>query len=316
MWKPGQANRILENGTCSVRGAGVEPLQCGLKCKVTSERALRPGRKVEVLRYAIWLSFLIAAVNVAFAEGNESGVFQRFYAFENGVRFGSYQNEAQTLKQLGYDGISQVHSGGAKLAERVSAYDKVGLKVLSVYLNVEDTPIATDLVKPLANRGAMIELTIRKMTPNTIQAVRQTADMAAKLNIRVALYPHHGFAIAKMPQAMELIERVDHPNLGVMFNLCHFLRGERAEDLETVLEKAGSRLFAVSTSGANVGGQGWDQLIQRLDQGDFPQDRLFRQLARLDFQGPVALQCYGVQGDKRMNLERSIDAWRRIIAEL
>jgi hypothetical protein len=263
------------------------------------------------------MSFLIVAANVAVAEGNESGAFQpQFYAFENGVRFGSYEDEAKTLKQLGYDGVSQVHSGGAKLAERISAYDKVGLRVLSVYLNVDDTPIATALVKPLANRGAMIELTVRKMTSNTVQAVRQTAEMAAELNIRVALYPHHGFAIAKMPEAMELIEKVDHPNLGVMFNLCHFLRGERAEELETVLEKAGSRLFAVSTSGANLGGQGWDELIQRLDQGDFPQGRLLRQLARLDFQGPVALQCFGVQGDKRMNLERSIDAWRRIIADL
>ena len=162
----------------------------------------------------------------------------------------------------------------------------------------------------------MIELTIQKMTPKTVEAVRQTVEMAADMKIRVALYPHHGFAIAKMPQAMELINKVDHPNLGVMFNLCHFLKGESAEDLEAVLEKAGSRLFAVSTSGANLGGQGWDELIQRLDQGDFPQDRLFRKLEQLGFPGPVALQCYGVRGDKRMNLERSIAAWRKIIAGL
>jgi len=287
-----------------------------------TEKSRKPARaedereeRLKMLRYAIPLT-VVLATGVAFAKDTESESFQpRFYAFENGVRFGSFENEAQTLKQLGYDGISQVHFGGAKLAERIAAYDEVGLHVLSVYLNVNDTPIDAEVVKPLANHGAMIELTIQKMTPRTVEAVRQTVAMAADMKIRVALYPHHGFAIAKMPQAMELIKQVDHPNLGVMFNLCHFLKGERAEDLETVLEKSGSRLYAVSTSGANLGGQGWGELIQRLDQGDFPQERLFRKLAKLDFQGPVALQCYGVRGDKRMNLEHSIAAWRKIIAE-
>ena len=113
-------------------------------------------------RYAIPLSFLILAAYVAFAKATESDSFRpRFYAFENGVRFGSFENEAQTLKQLGYDGISQVQTGGAKLAERIAASEKVGLQVLSVYLNVNDTPIAADLVKPLENRGAIIELTIQ-----------------------------------------------------------------------------------------------------------------------------------------------------------
>ncbi|WP_407699819.1 sugar phosphate isomerase/epimerase family protein [Stieleria sedimenti] len=270
-----------------------------------------------MLRYAIQLSCLFFAASFVFAETDESESFQpSFYAFENGVKFGSYQSEAETLKQLGYDGISQVHSGGIQLAGRIAAYDKVGLRVLSIYLNVNDTPIAAEVVKPLANREALIELTVQKMTSKTVQAVRRTVEMAADLNIRVALYPHHGFAIAKMPQAMELIKRVNHPNLGVMFNLCHFLKGEEAEDLETVLENAGSRLFAISTSGANLGGQDWGELIQRLDQGDFPQGRLFRHLKKLGYEGPVALQCFGIHGDKRTNLERSVAAWRRIIAAL
>ncbi|MBI1246697.1 TIM barrel protein [bacterium] len=269
------------------------------------------------MRYAIWLSILFFNANFGFAQSAEPDSFHpQFYAFENGVQFGDYDNEAKTVKKLGYDGISQVNAGGEKLAERIAAYDKVGLKVLSIYLNVDDTPIAADLVRPLANRGAMIELTIRKMTPKTVEAVRQTAEMAAQLNIRVALYPHHGFAVATMPQALDLIKKVNHPNLGVMFNLCHFLKGENAEDLETVLTNAGPRLFAVSTSGADVGGQGWGELIQTLDRGDFPQDRLFKQLKKLDFRGPVSLQCYAVPGDKRENLEKSIKAWNKILMGL
>jgi sugar phosphate isomerase/epimerase len=253
----------------------------------------------------------------AWAQHDDPDTFEpEFYAFQNGVSFGSFENEAKTLKELGFDGISQVNAGGEKLAERISEYDKVGLRVLSIYLNVDDKPIDADVVKPFKSRGSLIELTIRKMTSNTVEAVRQTAEMAASMKIRVALYPHHGFAVATMPQALDLIAKVNHRNLGVMFNLCHFLKNEKAEDLESVLEKAGSHLFAVSTSGANLGGAGWGDLIKPLDQGNFPQARLYGVLKKLKFKGPVGLQCYGVRGDKRTNLKNSIAAWKKIVTEL
>ena len=263
--------------------------------------------------------FCVVAVDASIAVGqvDSAGGFRpKFYAFQNGVSFGDAAKDAKALKQLGYHGVAQVYVTGDDLAQRIAAYDKAGLEVLSVYLNVDSQPIQADAVRPLANRRAMIELTVQKMTPSTIEAVRETAEMAADLNIRVAIYPHHGFAVATMPQAMSLIQKVNHPNLGVMFNLCHFLRNERAEDLERVLTDAGPRLFAASTAGADVGGRAWGELIQPLDRGSFPQTRLLQQLKKQGFGGPVSLQCFGVPGDKRENLERSIAAWRRTLAEL
>ena len=263
------------------------------------------------------MAALLAIAPVICAEEAEAPTFQPpLFAFQNGVQFGSAEDEARVLKELGYAGISQVNVGGEKLAEKIAAYYKAELKVLSVYLNVDDQSIAVERVRPLANRQALIELTIRKLTPDTVAAVRETAAMAAKLNIRVALYPHHGFAVATMPQALNLAAKVDHPNLGVMFNLCHFLKNEDVADLESTLKAAGPRLFAVSTCGANVDGESWIELIQPLNEGDFPQARLFRALAELKFDGPVGLQCYGVRGDKRANLVASMDAWRKILADL
>lgn len=264
-----------------------------------------------------FVAFAVLLISPAFAQQADPPDFApALYAFENGVNFGSAVEDAKTLKELGYAGVSQTFSGGDKLAERVAAFDKVGLKVLSVYLNVDDTPIARELVKPLANRDAMIEITVRTLTPKTVEAVRQTAEMASELKIRVALYPHHGNAIATMPQAMDLIAKVNHPNLGVMFNLCHFLKNERADDLERVLETAGTRLFAVSTCGAKLGGQSWTDLIKPLDEGDFPQLRLLRALKKMNFKGPVGLQCYGVRGDKRTNLGKSLAEWNKVLAEI
>lgn len=237
-----------------------------------------------------------------------------FYAFYNGVDFGSPENEAQTLKELGYEGISQVRED--LLAERVAAYDKVGLKVLSIYLPIKEEPIDPKIFRPLANRGAMIELTVKKILPGTVEAIRQTAETAARMKIRVVIYPHYGQATATMPKALELIEKVNHPNLGVMFNLCHFLRGEKAEKLDSILEQASPHLFSVSTSGADLDGKDWGSLIQTLDQGSFHQARLLRKLKELDYQGPVCLQCYKIAGDKRTNLKTSMAAWKQILTDL
>jgi sugar phosphate isomerase/epimerase len=239
-----------------------------------------------------------------------------FYAFQNGLGFGTAEQEAAFLKQHGYAGVGQVFDKGSKLADRVAAYDKANMRVASVYLNVNDTPILEETVKPLANRDAIIELTVSRMSPNTVEAVRQTAAMAARLKIRVALYPHHGNAIATMPQAIELVKKVGHPNLGIMFNLCHFLKNEKAETLERVLKQASPHLFAVSTSGANEDGENWSDLIQTLDKGTFTQSELFTILKTIGYSGDVALQCYAVPGDKKKNLQTSIAAWHRILTEV
>jgi sugar phosphate isomerase/epimerase len=149
-----------------------------------------------------------------------------------------------------------------------------------------------------------------------IDSIRQTAEMASRLKIRVVLYPHFGNAVATMLQAIDVIEKVNHPNLGVMFNLCHFLKSEKVEDLENVLLKAKPHLFAVSINGADEKGQSWDTLIQPLDEGNFPQRRLLGVLKKMHFKGPVCLQCYAVKGDKKTNLKKSIDAWEKLLKEL
>ena len=240
----------------------------------------------------------------------------RLYAFQNGLGFGSATEEANFLKQNGYAGVCQVFDQGTALAKRVAAYEKLNLRVASVYLNVNDTPILESTIKPLANRDAILELTIQKMSPTTVAAVRQTASMAEKLDIRVALYPHHGNAIATMPQAIDLIQKVGHPNLGIMFNLCHFLKNEKPEMLQAVLTQAAPHLISISTAGADKQGTNWGALIQTLDLGTFQQAELFEILKSLDYQGDVALQCYGVKGDKKQNLRTSMAAWKGILSTI
>jgi len=43
---------------------------------------------------------------------------------------------------------------------------------------------------------------------------------------------------------------------------------------------------------------------------------LLAALKEVGYTGPIGLQCYGIQGDVRDNLTRSIAAWREFSARL
>jgi hypothetical protein len=263
------------------------------------------------MKTIILLSLVIASCFTASAEEKFN---PEFYAFFNGIPKGTPDQEAQLLKDLGFAGMNQIYDG-QKLAERVAAFQKHDLKALSVYIAATENPIEAKLVEPIAN-GGMIELTVKTITPEIVASIQKTVEMASTLKIQVALYPHHGNAVATMPQALDLIAKVNHPNLGVMFNLCHYLKNEKAADMESILEKSRPHLFSVSTCGADIDGKDWGALIQTLDKGTFPQKRLLAALKKMDYQGPVTLQCYALKGDKATNLKTSITAWNTLLKDL
>lgn len=234
------------------------------------------------------------------------------FANRVGVRFGTPEIEAAILKHLGYSGVSQDWATGEELTKRVTAFEKAGLRVLSVYLFAEDTPIRAEQVEALRNRNAHIELPVKVVTPKTIESVRQTAEMADTLNIRVAVYPHSNYAIETVEQAIDFATKVDHPNLGVIFPLCQFLREEDTDKLEHVLQRAAPRLFAVNISGGDIESDNVKQAIQRLDKGSFPQARLLKALKSVEYNGPIELQAWGIPGDQFENLKTSMETWRKL----
>jgi sugar phosphate isomerase/epimerase len=100
-----------------------------------------------------------------------------------------------------------------------------------------------------------------------------------------------------------------------MFNLCHFLKAEEESRLGTVLGNALPHLLAVSINGSDRGETiraGKGQWIAPLDTGDFDLAGCLRLLRERGYTGPVGLQCYGITGDARDHLTRSMAAWRRL----
>ncbi len=183
-------------------------------------------------------------------------------------------------------------------------------------------PALAKAIAQLKGRPTIIWLTVTGGTPSStalddraVAIVREVADMAAKSNLRVALYPHVGFYVARIEDALRLSKKAGRKNLGVTFNLCHFLKLDDEKNLERRLNDAAPHLFLVSINGADQGSttqMGWDRLIQTLDRGTFPVQRVLKALDQCGYTGPVGLQCYAIPGDRRENLRRSMAAWQKL----
>ena len=150
--------------------------------------------------------------------------------------------------------------------------------------------------------------------PHAVKILREMSDLAKDSGAQLLLYPHQGSWIERIEDSMRVAEKVDRPNVGVMFNLCHWLRVDKSRDYKPLLKQAMPRLWAVSINGADNFDEkpGWSGYIQPLDKGSFDVGGLLKTLKELGYKGPIGLQCYGIGGDAREHLARSMTAWQEI----
>ena len=236
------------------------------------------------------------------------------------------EEQAALLEELGYDGAG--HLWLDDLGQRIETLDAHGLKLFQVYLRVNIAPDTVpydsgleEALPLLKGRDVMLALLISGGSPSdpagdarAVELVQEIADLAAGAGVRVALYPHSGDWLERVEDAVRVVQKADRPNVGIMFNLCHWLKVDDEENLKPLLTSAMPLLFAVSIHGADRATEihaGTGNWIQPLDSGSFDVGALLDTLRDLGYRGPVGLQCYGIPGDARDHLTRSITAWRR-----
>ncbi len=250
-----------------------------------------------------------------------------FFAFcidTHDARKRSLEQQALMLKELGYDGVGQLWLDN--LSERLRTLDAVGLKLFQITLSVNLTPgkppydqRLKEVMPLLKGRGVQFALLLNGGKPSdpagdprAVEVVREIAALADTSGAQVVLYPHSYMWLEKIEDALRVAGKVDRPNVGVMFNLCHWLRVSKDRDYKARLVQAMPRLWAVSICGADNFDDkpGWTHYIQPLGRGSFDMATFLKTLRQLGYAGPIGLQCYGIPGDVRDSLAESMRAWR------
>lgn len=240
----------------------------------------------------------------------------------------------EMLKELGYTGISG-HLGNSKPAadtQQALAHAKAvttqGLKLYAIYVGntltkegLKVNPALEETIAGLKGQGTLIWLYItsrdfKLSAPEgdavAVPELQRVADLAAKSGLRVAIYPHKGFWAERVQDAVRLAKKVNRPNFGVTFNLCHCLSVGDENRIPELLAEAKPHLFMVTINGADSGGKNWKQLIQPLGEGSFDVGPVLRKLQALGYTGPIGFQAYGITGDRRELLAKTMAAWKNL----
>jgi sugar phosphate isomerase/epimerase len=277
-------------------------------------------------RRAAWS--LCATLLILLIAASASAARPEFFVFDNGVGRGSWtpEQQARTLKDLGYDGISYNYTTPEDLAAWQKAFGAVGLKIYGLYVHTyidraepfdSRLPEAVTLLK---GTPTVLWITVQKPKvagagdeAAAVRVVQQVADLARAHGVQVALYGHAGFYVEHGMDSARVVGKVNRPNVGATINLCHEYMSGVGDRLDATLKAVAPQATRVSINGIDLASRTW---ITRLDQGDFPIVSYLEKLKSAGYDGPIGLQAYNVPGDTRENLAANIATWRRIVSQL
>ena len=257
----------------------------------------------------------------------------KFYGFcmqTHDAKKRSIPGQAEMLRELGFDGAGYPLWLDENLDKNLQTLDEAGLKLYLLHTSINVGPNAKpydprlpEAIRKLKGRPVTISVLLRGLPPGdprgeepAAKILRRLGDLAAESGLRISIYHHTGDWTASLIYTLRVVKQTNHPQVGANFNLCHWLMIDGDKDYRPVLRENAVKIFAVTINGAKLGSKTWTNgLIQPLDRGDFDNRQLLTVLREIGYRGPIGLMCYGIPGDAREHLQRSIKTWKTWAAE-
>ena len=236
--------------------------------------------------------------------------------------------QAALLRELGYDGC-QYLGPLEKLHATLDAMDKARLEVstaavpgynISVDPGTDYQPTLKEGIRRLEGHKTLFLIgfaskSYDRSSPEgdqrAVEICQQLADSAQPHGVRVAIYPHVNQWCERVEDALRIARKADRKNLGICFNLYHWLRTDKERNLESLVAASMPYLFLVTINGTSPEGS-----METLDQGSYDVGQFVKPFVDRGYSGPIGLQCVGTKGDPRDNLTRSMAAWKKLSARL
>ena len=178
------------------------------------------------------------------ARSAKTNAFFAFCIDTHDAKKRNLEQQAALLKELGYDGVG--HLWLDNIPERLKTLDAAGLKLFQITMTVDIAPGKQaydprfkEVMPLLKGRGVQFVLLMNGLKPSdpagdarAVEIVREMADLARDSGAQVLLYPHSYDWLERIEDAVRVADKVDRPNVGVMFNLCHWLRVSKRPRLQ------------------------------------------------------------------------------------
>lgn len=267
---------------------------------------------------------------------------QKYYAmdmpFYSSMGTYSFEDRCEIIRDVGFDAMHLTLWDGrnwAQAQELDTVTERFGLEVAGVYIVLdlalgEEDPRNSGILTMLETMpgGSTVELAIKNAAadmkpsdprgdvPVTAWLARALA-IAERRDIRILLYTHITHWIDKHSDAIRLCEKIDHPNLGMVFTGGNWYMGE-GNGLARTLKRAMPYLKQVNLSGSRRSPLGFFGVatIEPLDTGELDNFAVVALLKRLGYEGYLGYSGWDEGGDAYNKLERTLamlkDIQRRV----
>lgn len=280
--------------------------------------------------------FISIFLSCLFHIGNAQKITNDFFTLHNIIRGDSTYNtpdkQVELIKKTGFDGIeiNQVENfEGMKAAldkyQLKGSYFYVKLNLEAPYFDSRLEKYITQLKGSKTIVAPFIISDSKKYKPSSheadtlvIRLVKQIADWAKKSGLDIAIYPHFGFYVERTDHALALVKSINRKNVGLTFNLCHWLATTSIAErptLKSQLKELRPYLKMITICGANnvVTQQKnvWEDYILPLGTGSFDTFGLVKYVVKnLKLKVPIGVQCYNIKGNKPKLVENTMLVWK------
>jgi sugar phosphate isomerase/epimerase len=223
------------------------------------------------------------------------------------------------VKQTGFQGFAL--SADHDVTGYVAALDAAELPAVGIWVAVALDAYPDGVVASIASTNGLVLLSlngggfpISDAAGDTaaLELIGKVADECQAQGLPgVALYPHVGFWMERVGDAVRLASKAARTDVGVVFNQYHWMAAEGGQNLETTLQAAEPYLKVVTLNGSEASAS-----ILPLGQGAYDVTPLLQALAKLDFRGSVGLQGYSISGDIAGKLQASKQTWDALVGSL
>ncbi|MEW6237229.1 MAG: TIM barrel protein [Candidatus Omnitrophota bacterium] len=297
-----------------------------------------PNNRREFMRKSLWTASGLAAASLggwrldAESAPKLAALCDRLFIMDPWfykTNFDAAQ-KAELLQRLGCPrlgcslGMDEERYKGFK--ETLSTLDRHGIDIVAAYagLTAEEDfpPRLEEMIGLLQGRKTIIWLMFysKKLKPSDPQGdaaaaalLKKASDLADKAGgLEISIYPHFNALVERVDDASRIAELANRKNIGVTFNLYHWLKAEGPQNLEEKAKAALPRLNCVTINGSrpNANELKVEEGILPLGDGDYEAEAFVKTFVKLGYRRDFGLQGYGIDGDIPAKLEQSLKTWR------
>lgn len=185
--------------------------------------------------------------------------------------------------------------------------------------NLERARRKLDLMEQLGARLLLVCSNVTPTAPEPEQAAEQLAQLAgvaAERGIRIGYEAlAWGRKVSSYREAWSIVERANHPHLGLVLDSFHTLAIE--DDVSHIATIPGERIFMVQVADApwmKMDLQAWGRHYRCFPgQGAFPVDRMIAEVVRSGYSGPLSLEVFSDESRASPTRPTAIDGKRSLL---